>query len=60
MEKTSAIMELVAGYEAYSQADELNVTAATDAPATSPACIASFSASAVSSRTTVDTYNNGC
>jgi hypothetical protein len=34
-----AVMDLVAGYGAYSDAPELNLQAAADAPATTPVCI---------------------
>ncbi|MFE9170739.1 LxmA leader domain family RiPP [Streptomyces kebangsaanensis] len=60
MEKTTAIMELLAGYEAYSDARELNVTAAAEAPATSPACIASATASFVASQFSAKTVAGGC
>lgn len=37
-EKNTPIMELVAGYNAYSDVSELNVSAVSDAPATSLVC----------------------
>ncbi|PRW62044.1 LxmA leader domain family RiPP [Actinopolyspora mortivallis] len=49
MEKSAAIMELVSNYNTYADAGELNVTTASDAPATSPACAVSAAASAASS-----------
>lgn len=39
MQDTSNLIELVSGYEAYTQADELDASAATDAPGTTPACL---------------------
>ncbi|MBY6350952.1 LxmA leader domain family RiPP [Rhodococcoides corynebacterioides] len=45
----STIVDLVSGYRAYADADELNTSAATDAPATSPVCAASIVASKASS-----------
>ncbi|MGW2329930.1 LxmA leader domain family RiPP [Streptomyces sp. NPDC001700] len=57
--KTTAIMELVAGYDAYADSEELQPTATADAPATSPFCASagiSWLASAFSART----VNGGC
>jgi hypothetical protein len=45
MEKTTAIMELVSNYNSYADVTELNVTAAADAPATSPVCAVSIASS---------------
>ncbi|MFD7414024.1 LxmA leader domain family RiPP [Kitasatospora purpeofusca] len=39
MQKSTAIMELVAGYDTFATAADLEITAAMDAPATSPACV---------------------
>lgn len=49
MEKNAAIMDLVSNYEAYADAEELNVSAAVDAPATSTICIGIY-----------ETYTRGC
>ncbi|WP_323056123.1 LxmA leader domain family RiPP, partial [Streptomyces sp. NEAU-W12] len=38
MNKSVAIMELVSNYDAYADVDELNISAAADAPATTPVC----------------------
>ncbi|GGY21963.1 LxmA leader domain family RiPP [Streptomyces djakartensis] len=57
---TTAITELMAGYEACSDVRELNVTAAAEAPATSPACIAGATASFVASRFSARTIDGGC
>jgi hypothetical protein len=40
-------MDLVAGYGAYSDAPELNLQAAADAPATTPVCLVTISISTV-------------
>jgi hypothetical protein len=48
MTKSAAIMELVSGYEAYADVEELNVSAAAGAPATAWICV-SVIASRVSS-----------
>ncbi|MGJ5755233.1 hypothetical protein FB563_3451 [Streptomyces puniciscabiei] len=60
MEKATAIEDLMAGYEAYSDARELGVTSAVDAPATSPACIASATASWLASQFSAKTISGGC
>lgn len=68
MGKSSSIMELVSGYKAYAQADELGVHAAADAPATSYPCIASVvssgncavAASAFSAGVASATYEVDC
>jgi hypothetical protein len=49
METMPNIVDLVAGYSAYATADELNVHAAVEAPATTPVCAATVYASAASS-----------
>lgn len=49
MDNSTNILELVAGYEAYASADQLDVRAAVDAPATTPVCAASIAISAASS-----------
>ena len=59
--KSAAIMDLVAGYETYSNAQELNAATAADAPATSAPCISA--ASAISWYTSLaisKTIDNGC
>ncbi|UQA94432.1 LxmA leader domain family RiPP [Streptomyces halobius] len=55
--KTTAIMELVAGYEAYADSDELQIDANADAPASTPVCGAatvSWAASMFSAKTVRD------
>ncbi|MFI1254191.1 LxmA leader domain family RiPP [Streptomyces netropsis] len=55
--KTTAIMELVAGYEAYADSAELKLDAAAAAPASTPACGAagvSWLASVFSAKTVRD------
>ncbi len=47
--KSSVITDLVAGYSAYTEAGELNVSAAAGAPATSPVCASISVASRISS-----------
>ena len=39
MERKSVITELVSGYDAYSEVEELSVSAAADAPASGPYCV---------------------
>lgn len=65
MDKSSAIMELVSSYNAYADASELNVGAASDAPATTPVCAVSiasswYCASAASSAISSATYELSC
>ncbi|GAB7182134.1 hypothetical protein ATKI12_1965 [Kitasatospora sp. Ki12] len=57
--KTTAIMELVAGYEAYAATEELQVDAAADAPATTIFC-ASAGASWLASAVSAKTFKGGC
>jgi hypothetical protein len=45
MSKSAAIMELVAGYDTYAEASELNVSAVADAPETSVPCAISAASS---------------
>jgi hypothetical protein len=59
MNKSATIMELVAGYDAYSDVTELSVSATADAPGTSPFC-ASLGASYVISYSVADTIHDGC
>lgn len=40
MDKSTAIMELVSGYDEYAEVEELEQSAATDAPATTHYCAA--------------------
>lgn len=40
MQHQETITELVAGYETYSEVEELKLSAASDAPATSAICVA--------------------
>ncbi|MGK4582158.1 LxmA leader domain family RiPP [Kitasatospora sp. HPMI-4] len=49
MNKSASIMELVSNYDAYTAVEELNVAAASDAPATSPVCAWSVAVSYASS-----------
>lgn len=42
--KSTSIMELVAGYEAYANSEELQVSATVNAPASTPLCAAAASA----------------
>ncbi|MFF5204377.1 LxmA leader domain family RiPP [Streptosporangium sp. NPDC000396] len=51
MRKNDAIMELVAGYDAYVGAEDLSVSAAGDAPASTPYCVISVSVSFVTAIT---------
>lgn len=44
MQNTDSMMELLSGYEAYSSVEEINLSAASEAPATTPACIGTFAA----------------
>lgn len=39
MSHQETITELVSGYEAYSEVEELNISAASDAPASGPYCV---------------------
>ncbi|MEU7665042.1 LxmA leader domain family RiPP [Streptomyces lincolnensis] len=55
MNSNDSIMELVAGYETYMDADELDVTAVADAPATTWYC-----ASAAASFISAATYEATC
>jgi hypothetical protein len=57
--KSDAIMDLLAGYEAYSKVEELNVAAAADAPATSAPCAAA-SISWLVSQFSARTISGGC
>lgn len=59
MDQSKAVMDLVSGYETYSDVEELNTTAAADAPATSAPCGA-VGVSWLGSQFTVKTYNEGC
>ncbi|WP_432536639.1 LxmA leader domain family RiPP [Kineococcus arenarius] len=49
MQKNANVMDLVAGYEAYASVGELGVSAASDAPATTPVCAATAASAAWSS-----------
>lgn len=46
MGDNASMMELIAGYDAYASAAELNTQAAVDAPATTPVCAAVTGAAA--------------
>ncbi|WP_431999390.1 LxmA leader domain family RiPP [Streptomyces sioyaensis] len=58
MNENIAMMELVGGFDAYAQAEELNFDAAVDAPATTPGCI-TVTASIVTGASVL-TAANGC
>ncbi|MFD4141780.1 MULTISPECIES: LxmA leader domain family RiPP [unclassified Streptomyces] len=60
--KSTAIMELVAGYDAYTESDELQVGATAEAPATTPFCAfaASVGVSWYASAFSAKTINGGC
>jgi hypothetical protein len=45
-EKSATIMELVSSYDMYTDANEMSISAATDAPATSTPCIYTIVSSA--------------
>lgn len=64
MDKTNAIMDLVSNYDAYADVAELNVTAAAEAPATTPVCAATIASSgwcaAGASAISGATYEAGC
>lgn len=47
MSKNAAIMELVAGYEHYATPQEVAHSASSDAPESSPVCLAAASASSM-------------
>lgn len=59
-----SIIDLVAGYSAYATADELNVHAAVEAPATTPVCAATAASStwcaAGAGAAAGGTYKLGC
>nr|PZN41714.1 MAG: hypothetical protein DIU60_16480 [Actinomycetota bacterium] len=63
--KGTPMMELVAGYDAYATAAELNIEASVDAPATSPVCAVSAASSnwcvsALIGASAGATYKVGC
>ncbi|EDY62313.1 conserved hypothetical protein [Streptomyces pristinaespiralis ATCC 25486] len=64
MQNNTEIMDLIANYDAYADVDELNVTAAADAPATTPVCAASVASStwcaSAASAISGATYEAGC
>ncbi len=71
MKKSVAITDLIAGYDAYADVKELNVSAAAGAPATSWVCVSvvasirssnacRLSVSAVSSAVSGATYEVAC
>lgn len=61
MQKSTAIMELLSGYEAYSNAEELNAVSSVDAPATTILCATvSAGASWISSQFVSKTFAAGC
>ncbi len=60
MGKADSIMELLSGYEAYSSVEEINLSAASDAPATTPGCAVSASISWISGQLISKTVDDGC
>ncbi|MBT2379168.1 LxmA leader domain family RiPP [Streptomyces cyaneofuscatus] len=60
--KTTTIMELAAGYDAYTGAEELEVGATAEAPASTPLCAAAASAgvSWMASQFSARTISGGC
>ncbi|MFD7414023.1 hypothetical protein [Kitasatospora purpeofusca] len=66
MQKSTAIMELVAGYDTFATAADLEITAISDAPATTPACvitgaaIGGAGASWLATNVATATYKKGC
>ncbi|MFF8646402.1 LxmA leader domain family RiPP [Streptomyces sp. NPDC015345] len=63
MDKSLTIMELVSNYDVYADVDELNITAAADAPATSPICVSAASSAACAASVTAvstATVKGGC
>lgn len=61
MEKATSIVELLSGYEAYSSVEEINLSAASDAPATTWGCAAvSASISWMSGQVVSKTIDDGC
>ncbi|GGO18960.1 hypothetical protein JOD64_006081 [Micromonospora luteifusca] len=59
-DKASNIEELLAGYETYSTAEDIEVSAVSDAPATTPACAASAAVSFMASQIISKTVDDGC
>ncbi|MFD8546291.1 LxmA leader domain family RiPP [Streptomyces sp. NPDC059649] len=57
--KTTAIMDLVAGYEAYAASSELQIDTTVDAPASTPACGAA-TVSWLVSQFSAKTVKEGC
>ena len=63
MEKVENIMELLSGYESYSTAEEISLSAATDAPATTPVCVSAAATAGASWLTGLSigkTVDGGC
>ncbi|MCZ0204761.1 LxmA leader domain family RiPP [Streptomyces achromogenes] len=60
MEKVDSIMELLSGYETYSTVEEINLSAASDAPATTLVCAATAGASWLTGQAVSKTYDEGC
>lgn len=59
MDKTASIMELVASYDRFVQAEELQATAAGDAPATTLPC-ESYASGYLVSKGVVGTFREVC
>lgn len=59
MTKTNAIMDLVSGYQSYSSAEEIGVSAVTDAPATTAYCAAA-TVTWLTGLAVSKTVDNGC
>ncbi|MFF6774196.1 LxmA leader domain family RiPP [Streptomyces sp. NPDC012637] len=61
MEKATSVVELLSGYEAYASAEDINLSAASDAPATTWGCAAvSASISWMSGQVVSKTIDDGC
>jgi hypothetical protein len=61
VDKATSIIELLSGYETYSTAEEVNLSAVTDAPATTWGCAAASAAvSWMSGQVVSKTIDDGC
>ncbi|GAA0617532.1 LxmA leader domain family RiPP [Streptomyces crystallinus] len=60
--KSTSIMELVAGYDAYTNAEELRISTVASAPASTPLCAAAASAgvSWMAGQFSARTLSGGC
>ena len=59
MNKSESVLDLVAGYERYSSPEEISLSAATDAPATTHYCAAA-GLSWLSGQAISKTIDDGC